>query len=664
MTEVQRRRRLWAISLLVSLAVFAILRWVRSTGAMQGAELWAYDHLRRYQPRDLRFGGLITMVVLDEDQIRRSNRAILTDDEVRGVLEKLLALKPKVVGFDIYRNFAEPKPPAGSITTPAWEGLKEFLRAHPNVVTIAQIAAAPTAEIFFDVPPPPTSEPDGFGVNDEPKDADDAVRRTLLAVEPTDAKTKQAYGPIFPSFAMRLACGYLGVPLQTDDAEFWQNLKLGGHPIRLFEYNDGGYVNADASGYQILHDFKGPWTFKTVTVEDVELGRVPAEAIRDKIVIVANISESVKDSFVTPVSTTVPGSILHATQVDQLLRIAQSASPVPSVWSDGVESAWTLLWTLLGGIVGMLVRAPLRLLFASLATLATLMALAAYAFFHALWIPLVPPLFGLLASGGLVTAYIAFREQQEWKALMELFGKGVGKDVARELWGQKDLILQGGRLTDKEMFVTVLFSDLQGFTSASRNLKPKQVMDWLNDYMNSMSQAVMDNHGFINKYMGDGMMAVFGVPIPRETPEQRREDACRAVQSALDMRRRFAVLKAKWTDRDVRVRVGIYSGLVVGGTMGSADRMEYTTVGDTVNTASRFENYRKDDPELKSDAIMIDGCRILIGGPTFELIDGEFRTQLIREDELTGRAGMKVAIYSVSGTIEPQTSDQKQGMQT
>jgi adenylate cyclase len=644
MTDRQRRRRLWAISLLIGVAVFAIVWGVRRTGALQGAELWAYDHLRQWQPRDMRLDGLITLVVLNEDEMEATERDILTDDEVSGLFEKLLSGGAKVVGFDIYRNHR---------VTSGWDRLNALLKAHDNIVTIAQLALNPTAERPLRIRPPPGSAPEGFGLNDEPQDFDKAVRRTFLAMEVVDDNGK-IVSPTYPSFALRLAMTYLRTPLSSTDDEFWREIKLGGRPIRLWELNDGGYIArpGDQPGYQILHDFKGPWDFRKVTVEQVKAGTAPPDAIKDKIVIIGNISESMKDLFVTPVSPEVPGLVLHATQVDQLLRIATRGAPVTSVWSDRAEAWWTLLWSVIGGIIGMLVRAPLKILFAAVVALATLIAMAMFAFFHALWIPLIPPLIGLIASGGLVTAYIAFREQQEWKALMKLFGRSVDPQVALELWDQRDKLLEGGRLVDKEMFVTILFSDLQGFTSTSRNMQPGEVMNWLNEYMNSMSQAVTANRGFINKYMGDGMMAVFGVPVPRESDVERRDDAERAVKSALEMRRRFKQLCAGWPDRHVRVRVGVYSGNVVSGSMGSADRMEYTTVGDTVNTASRFENYRKDDERFTSPDIMVDDCRILIGGPTFNLIDGKFRTQFLCEDELTGRKGLKVAIYSVAANID------------
>ena len=156
--------------------------------------------------------------------------------------------------------------------------------------------------------------------------------------------------------------------------------------------------------------------------------------------------------------------------------------------------------------------------------------------------------------------------------------------------------MAGSRPHPQRLTATVLFTDLEGFTSVSECLGEQALMDWLATYLDVMSQQVMAHGGVINKYMGDAIMALFGVPIPHTSAAEISQDAVHAVQCALAMRRELIQLNRRWRDQQqptIRMRVGIYTGPLVAGTVGSAERLEYTVYGDTVN-ASRLESYEKD----------------------------------------------------------------------
>jgi adenylate cyclase len=173
-------------------------------------------------------------------------------------------------------------------------------------------------------------------------------------------------------------------------------------------------------------------------------------------------------------------------------------------------------------------------------------------------------------------------------------------------------------------------------------------MDWLNEYMEEMAGIVIRHGGVINKYIGDAVMAVFGVPIARKTEEEIAKDAINAVACAVEMGSVLQRLKAGWAARDMPVidmRVGIYTGELVAGSLGGSERLEYTVIGDTVNIASRLESFDKDycDPDFADPS-----CRILIGGTTHKYLGGGFRTKKAGDVALKGKED-KITVYLVGG---------------
>ena len=148
------------------------------------------------------------------------------------------------------------------------------------------------------------------------------------------------------------------------------------------------------------------------------------------------------------------------------------------------------------------------------------------------------------------------------------------------------------------------------------------MMDWLNEYMEAMAQPVMANNGVIEKYIGDAIMAVFGVPIPRVSPGQIEQDARNAVRCALAMAEALERLNTHWKQRgwpECSMRIGIHTGRLVAGSLGSTDRQEYTVIGDSVNTASRLESFDK-------DVLADSACRILVSEATRALLGDEFQS--------------------------------------
>jgi adenylate cyclase len=177
-------------------------------------------------------------------------------------------------------------------------------------------------------------------------------------------------------------------------------------------------------------------------------------------------------------------------------------------------------------------------------------------------------------------------------------------------------------------------------------MDPAQLMDWVNTYMDAMTQLVEQYGGVVDDYAGDGIKANFGVPVARTDEHEIAADAANAVRCALAMSRELERLDVSWQAQHMptaRMRIGITTGEVVVGSLGSANRLKYTSVGDTVNTAARLESFDKEAFEREVDS---STCRILISGETWRRVQGRFRVEELGAHALRGR-GQSTEIYRV-----------------
>jgi adenylate cyclase len=254
----------------------------------------------------------------------------------------------------------------------------------------------------------------------------------------------------------------------------------------------------------------------------------------------------------------------------------------------------------------------------------------------------VPPLLAYLVSGVLITVYMSSREKKDRAMLMHLFSKHVSREVAETIWQEREQIIRYGRPLSRNLTITSFFSDLRGFTSVSEKLDPQDLMEWLNSYLETMTRVIMDHGGVVDDYAGDGIKANFGAPLLTTGATGIAQDAINAVACALAMWKELSRLNDHWQGKgypSLGIRIGIHTGPAVAGPLGSPERMKYTTVGDTVNTASRLETY---DKEFAKDVT----CRILIGESTLHYVGHLFKTERIGEVNLKGKQ-TKITIYRV-----------------
>jgi adenylate cyclase len=189
-------------------------------------------------------------------------------------------------------------------------------------------------------------------------------------------------------------------------------------------------------------------------------------------------------------------------------------------------------------------------------------------------------------------------------------------------------------LAGEDRVATVLFSDIRSFTQQTAGRASAEVLAWLNNYFTAMSQVIKENGGYLNKFIGDGLMVLFGVPLS----DGVEEDACRAVRAALAMQTRAEELNrtmpAEWPR--IKIGIGIHTGELTAGNVGAHDRLEYSVVGETVNLASRLEALTKD---FKTG--------LVISPQTWELVKGRFNTVPLGEAKVRGFTG-SIQLYTVT----------------
>jgi adenylate cyclase len=624
----------------ISSLVFLSIVGLRSSGSLESLELTAYDWYIRLRPETSLSNSRIVLITITERDIHNQQRWPLTDATLAEALEILTQYQPRVIGLDIYRDISVP---------PGRKELDEILTRHNHIITVTKFGN----DVEIGIPPPPVlKNTDQVGFNDIIVDPGGIVRRGLIFMD--DGET------ISYSFALRLALLYLqseGITPQPDKSNP-QHIRLGQTTIRPFESNDGGYVGADARGYQFLLDFKdNSRSFSSFSLTSLLSGEIDSNAIKDKIVLIGITAEGVKDFFYTPFSRglqadqQISGIALHAHVVSQLLRSGLEGSSYITTAREWPEYFWILVWSVMGGIMGLKVRSPWRFSLLALSVMLSHGFIVYLVFLSGWWIPLVPSAAAWLAAAAVVTAYISNREKHQRTLLMQLFSRHVSKEVAAIIWRQRDQFLDGSRPRSQKLMVTVLFTDLKGFTSVSEKMDPQKLMDWLNTYMENMAQLVIEHGGVIDDYAGDGLKANFGVPLARTTEADISQDAVSAVNCALAMERKMKQLNTLWQKQNLPtagMRIGIFTGPVVAGSLGSEQRLKYTTVGDTANIASRLEslNEKVTDPDSADSP-----CRIFIGEATFSYLDHQFETLKIGEMALKGK-NEKITVYRVIGRIE------------
>jgi adenylate cyclase len=618
--------------LLVTAAVLSILLVLRARGALESMELATYDRLvmlRAAQPGTER---RVTQIGITEDDLNRFGWP-LSDGALADIIDRLEASQPRAIGIDVFRPA-----PFGS-GTPA---LERALAGSSNVIWADRFSQGG----WDGIAAPAVVRASGRnGFVDFVLDHGGEARRGLLYLH--DSRHWEE------AFSLKLALLFLsheGVRPAADSRRF---LRLGTVSLPPLDTAVGGYATLDTHGYQILYEFRAPARIKSFSLGDLYDGRVPANALKDRIVVVGVTADSVKDYVATPLSA-LSEYALYGVTVQGLFAAQLVAHGLDGLLPTRAlprveETILTALAVLAGGCAGTFLPTLRQLAATMIGGSAALLGASYVAFLHGLWLPVLLLAMGWAVAGVSTAAAFTYAERAERGLLMRLFSAHVSAPIAAELWRRRREFIAQGRPIPMRLPATVLFSDINGFTAISETLDPEAIVRWLNPYMEAMSRLIEKNGGIVERFAGDCIMAMFGPPIPRRCRDEIAADAAAAVRYACQMRDEMRRLNELYRAEHLpamRVGVGIHSGELVSCSLGSAVRQQYATIGDTTNTAARLMTVAKQMMEQRAPGEL---CGIVISEATRTLLRGEFDLRPLGKVACKGKS-QPVECYSIQAS--------------
>jgi adenylate cyclase len=457
--------------------------------------------------------------------------------------------------------------------TPAGAGSRISSRFPGVVPPVDEVLAVADSGGFFTVLP----------------DADGIIRRYPTVGGAGDAT--------FPALGVALLARVAGEggrpapvgPVGADGApEALQQVRIG----------DGFVLDVDDLGRVPLNYYGSYRAFPAWSATDVLHGRIPPDEMKGKIAIVGTTAAGTWDQRVTPFDDIAPGVITHATFLENALQgDLLERTAVVFVVEVLLMLGLTVGLAWLFARVSSLAALPALILSAAVWGVVAVVALQRANVVLALGVPLVQ----LLSMFLVATSYRFFSEERDKRRARETFSRFLAPAIVNQVLSKEGSLRLGG---DKRV-LTVLFSDIRGFTSISEKLDPRVLLELLNEYLTPMTDIIVsENQGTLDKYIGDAIMAFWGAP------QEQPDHALRACRAALAMIERLGALRAGWRERglpDIDVGVGINTGAMSVGFVGSQDRFyNYTVLGDAVNLASRLEGANKEY-----------GTRVILGASTY-----------------------------------------------
>ena len=544
----------------------------------------------------------ILFVDFDEASFAQIRQYPIPRTLIATAIRRIAAGKPRVLGVDVF--LSEPRTPAED------QEMQDALTAAGNVVLASQAANGnlpavrplpmfcqpedPAADSGFCIDGKPGAM--GYALVDMPIEEDGFVR---------DFNLFTVGHPPSVSFPIFLAQQYAGETIQPGRRG---TVSFLGHAV---PFHDRKLSTALIGAW-------GTDPATHISAMDVVNGKVAPETFSDKLVLIGQSSDAARDTFLTPlfrvagkngVRERMGGTDILAGAMRSLLE-GRTVHPAP-VWltwffllASAVAAGCFLLFYELGHGVA-------RLLL--LMVVCAVVPMFLYAHWR-YWLPFFPSQLAMLFTVPLALGLQFVQERllsreaaQQREQLMSLFSSYVDPAVAETIWKRRSELSLGG----EEHVATVMFTDIRGFTALSAGQPPAEVLRWLNRYLTAMDEVIREHGGFLNKFIGDGLMIIFGLPLSQGGPKQ---DATRALQAALAMLERVNRLNqeqaADPTLPKLRIGAGIHTGPLMAGSIGSATRQEYSVIGETVNLASRLESLNK---SFKTEILLSEATMEMVG---------------------------------------------------
>jgi class 3 adenylate cyclase/CHASE2 domain-containing sensor protein len=550
----------------------------------------------------------------------------------RAVIAKVVSLigaaKPRVIGMDIF--LSEPRPGEDD------QAMQNALTSAGNVILASQTLSGGLPPVtplpFFCQAEDPkaasgfckdgTPGAMGYAFVNMPLDSDGFVRRdNLFFVGP----------PASVSFAVTLAQQYTGHAIQPVDkhrASFLDHLVY--------------YDDPESKTIRI-----GAWAHEPVpriSALDLLNGKVPSSVLADKLVLIGQSNDAARDTWFTPLfrranpdgtRLRMSGTEIQGAAIRSLL---EGSVIHPSPWWEDYLLVGSLSWAAAYFLLSSSTAIGMAWVL-GLAAFPCGLSLALYAGLR-FWQPFfpaqtsiattVPLVFGLQYALERLASREATAQRQQ---LMALFSSYVDPVVANTIWVRRGELSLGGEVR----VATVVFTDIRGFTSLSAGKPPTEVLGWLNQYMTAMDEVIREHGGLLNKFIGDGLMILFGLPLS----QGQQADARRALRASLRMLERVELLNRQNagdpTIPQLRIGIGLHTGSLTAGSIGSINRQEYSVIGETVNLASRLESLNKQC-----------GTEILMSEATYLLLRDDFTGfELLGAKKIAG-LDQPIPVYTIA----------------
>ena len=390
---------------------------------------------------------------------------------------------------------------------------------------------------------------------------------------------------LYSSLSFIVLSTFLDAPLSVTIAEYGvEQLDIGGVPVPV-----------DEEG-KIMVNYRGPQnTFPHLSITDILHDEVDTSAIRDKIILVGATANGVYDLRRTPFGSDYPGVEIHANIIDSILTQDFLRQPA---WA----ALYDLIVIIISGLLLGLVLPRVGAIYGAVASLCVFfghLLFCRYVFNHQGFVlNIIYPVLVIFLTYVGITVYKYLTESRQKRFIKNAFSTYMAPSVVKQLMDSPEKLELGG----EEREITAFFSDVQDFTAISEKMPPPELVELLNEFLTEMTDIILKHEGTVDKFEGDAIIAFFGAP------NEIKNHAEVAGRSCLEMQVRLAELRDKWKSEgrpQLKMRIGLYTGKAVVGNMGSKNRMDYTMMGDTVNTAARLEGVNK-----------VYGTYILVGETT------------------------------------------------
>lgn len=551
----------------------------------------------------------IAIIAIDEKSIKdlgrfpwsRSSYVQLIDQVSAAGAKALImdAFFPEPETFDVDGEFAKAMARAKNVILAVsfefnsdWS-IKSLIRSIPE---LSQAAAGEAHMNFI---------PDEDGVN----------RRNLLVVE--------YQGKKYPSLGLKGAMSALGAT---------------SFKVTPFEIICGDRRIPINDNAMWINHTGPPGSYKKYSFSDVAQGKIPPEELKGKILFMGATALGIYDMRVTPYHSNTPGVEIHATIADNIINRH-------FIRQTGIEAMIDIGAICLLGLLTFWVTLRMKMYTAFPVLLIITGGYgwgAYYMFEQGYWLSVIYPLVGIWCSYVVAATFKYIVLSRSAKYMRSIFSSYVSSKIVDQLAEDPSAAKIGGATK----LVTILFSDIQGFTTYSEKNDPYTVVTTLNEYLATMTRIIMKYDGTVDKFLGDGIMAYWGAPLPQEDHAELAMACTVAMQFALKK------LQAKWKKAGKPIlsfRVGIHTGEVIAGNIGaSGKKMEYTIIGDNVNLASRLEGTAK-----------FYGVKLLVSESTYKLAQNKFVYRELDKIRVVGKK-IPVTIYELMGSISHPDSIKNQ----